>query len=233
MENTETPAIKVSIRTKVLQFVAIGLFILINIPYINKLIEDEVHTYIIYFSHIMLYGILALIASNKPTRISVALISFLSLICLFFYSNPPSSYGIFFIINLIISLCQLTIRLYMYGVVVRNNQLDNKSLISINVLFGIMLFQLILDTIIYLILLFSDSIMPLIITYRNCILIICNLVSCIAFFFFVRSAAFSGIYDNTQLIKGAYRFWNKYFKYYLIVFGITIILTIVIEDIIH
>ena len=36
MENTNTPAFEVSTRTKVLQYVAIGLFVLINIPYVNK-----------------------------------------------------------------------------------------------------------------------------------------------------------------------------------------------------
>lgn len=221
MENTNTPEFEVSTRTKVLQYVAIGLFVLINIPYVNKLTGNEIYAYINQFSIPIIYGILAFIASNKPTRISLAIFTLTRLINAITVIHAPFEPIMMSLVSFGFTISCIA-KLYMYGMVVRNNKLDNKSLLSINVLFGIMLFQLIMD-----------PILPLIITYRDYISIICNIFSCIPFFFFARSSAFSGIYDNTQPIKGAYRFWNKYIKYYLIALGIVIISTIIMAETIY
>ena len=79
MKENNTALDNISTRTRVLQFTAIGIFFLTTFPYINKLIT--INGFSPYYPlSTILYGILAIIASNKPTRIAVAMLAVANLL---------------------------------------------------------------------------------------------------------------------------------------------------------
>ncbi len=219
MENTNTLTKRISHRTKVLQFIAIGLFAFLTLPYLGYYLEKIIGNefFIRYLLYSIIYAILAICASNKPTRVSTAIFSVAELIIwntLLLIDVENEVYKMLQII--MITYILIFSRYYMYGVIKRNNNLNKYAALSLNTMVALDLFLLLINPII-----------PLIHNVYQYIIIITNHIYFIAFFFFARSEAFSGEYCKTQPIKGAYKFWNKYFTYFFITIGISMIIIII------
>ena len=151
------------------------------------------------------YGILAMLAANKPTRVLTATMSILTLFVLLikFYAYNIIPEGVFMLSALII----LIAKLYMFGVIVINNKSDKRLKKSIDVMFYIILVTSALGGFVPVI---GSSV-------YNIICCILYVPSIIAIFYFVRSSAFSGYKSGAPVMLGAYEFWNKYFTIYIIV----------------
>ena len=206
----------ISTRTKLLQFTAIGIFFLTTFPYINKLITINGFS-LNYPLSAILYGILATIASNKPTRIAVAMLAVANLLSTSIIAFIPKEQPYILYSNAlaIIFILRTTATLYMYGTVVRNNNEDKALSLSVNTIFSITLCS-------------TGISMIFIPPYHEVILCIFNILDileCIAFFFFARSSALCGTYSNDQPSERSYKFWNKYFKYYLIAYVIILLIS--------
>ena len=219
-----------AIRTKLLQYTAIVLFIL---PTLASIIMPEKIGFDFYYAtNFVAYAILAFLSSNKPTRISVSMVAIASFIFTVIYLILPSSFtyekavvittiwGVIYIVRSVVSY-------YMYGVIIRNNANDNKLRITIDTIFYIGIIKMFLSTL-TINMFFNTFIHTNAITIMHHIM---NVICAVAAIWFVRSSAFSGIKSEAPIEAGAYRFWNKYFKICIFAILINSILAFLINSI--
>lgn len=117
---------------------------------------------------------------------------------------------------------------YMLGTLERNNPNCPRTQRSAFLLFwlGMMMPMIVTPTLLVTLVEYAEVVYPLVLGIEDAILLL-------GYYFLMTSEAFMGRKDNSLPTKGAYKIWNKYYKYFLwyllIMIVATILLTITTE----
>lgn len=161
---------------------------------------------------LMAYLLLSRIANNLPTRnvtkyvgvilCVIAILSFIFSLYRNSYEVTPTQL-IFF--KALFGLLKTVLSLYLLGVIVRNNSNCSRAKRIINVYFIVVVIGGI----------FAPSLLPS--EGLKVASILIDLTSIVCTYILFSSDVFSGATNHEPAPKGAYRFWNKYFAWYIIV----------------
>ena len=169
---------------------------------------------------------LSRVAANLPTHnvmkhvgIFVFVVSLLSVAFDFYRMNSEVSTMEFTSYNAVFFILKTAPLLYLFGVIVRNNPACRKAKVAINMLYIIA----------FIVFFLASQVVPQSMYYAGREML--NIFQCLAYlvctYALFTSDVFGGQTDYEPASKGAYRFWNKYFTWYIVaIFGSVLLLAI-------
>lgn len=173
------------------------------------------------------YIILCIIAANRATRNIVMITAFIMFVVGLLRNIVPLVFSEIPVSNIFATLTRSSLYLlsslvvlYMFGGIERNNPNCKQAQKAMLTMFWIC-------TILPM---FMNHLMVYLITESyalyNLYHIFLQLVSLGGFYFLATSSVFAGRTDNNPAPQGAYKIWNRYFKYYLLSYLLIIVVTI-------
>lgn len=173
------------------------------------------------------YLILSKIAVNIPTRnimkyvgIFLFVVAILSVAFRCYRINHELSSLEYSVFNALFFVLKTPVFLYLFGVIVRNNSTCRKAISAINVIYWVTFIGVFV---------LSQIMIPLFNFKAGLDLL--EIIQCLTWmacsYVLFTSDVFSGHVNTDPSPKGSYRFWNKYFTWYLItMFGTVILMAI-------
>ena len=166
--------------------------------------------------YLVSYLMLSKIAANLPTRnvmkyvgVFLFVVAIFSVVFRCYHNNHELSPMELSVFNALFFALKVSPLLYLFGVIVRNNSTCRKAILSINVIYAVSF------VCVYL---FSAIVLPIFQFKAGPALldILQGLVWIVYSYVLFTSEVFGGQMNTEPAPKGAYRFWNKYFTWYII-----------------
>ena len=165
--------------------------------------------------NLLAYLLLSRISTNLPTRnvvkwigVILFVVALLSIVFDVYRTSYELSSLELSSVNAIFFILKTVSLLYLFGAIVRNNSTCKRAKVAVNVLFVIAFVG------VY----FASQIIPLVISHEG--LEILNIIQSLTYlvctYFLFTSDVFDGQTNNEPIPVGAYRFWNRYFTWYIV-----------------